>query len=220
MEYVKKCDKCQMFVEAPKAPSEHLHLIASPWPFQEWGVDILGPFSVAPKQLKFLIVVVDYFTKWVETEPVATITVERVKRFFWRKIICRFGIPMEIVSDKGTQFASQVTADFCKGLQIKQSFTSIEHLQSNGQAEVANKVILRGLRKRLEEAKGRWAEELPQVLWLYHTTPHSRTNEIPFPLTFDTEVVIPVEIGEPSPRTTLFEPGENEEELRANLDML
>ncbi|RDY13152.1 Tf2-9, partial [Mucuna pruriens] len=97
---------------------------------------------------------------------------------------------------------------------------SIEHPQSNGQAEAANKVILRGLRKRLEEAKGRWADELPQVLWSYHTTPHSTTNETPFCLTFGTEAMILVEIGEPSPRATLFEPGRNEEELRVNLDML
>ncbi|RDX61757.1 hypothetical protein CR513_59983, partial [Mucuna pruriens] len=114
----------------------------------------------------------------------------------------------------------RVTTNFCKELRIRQSFTSVEHPQSNGQAKAANKVILRGLRKRLEEAKGRWAEELPQVLWSYHTTPLSTTNETPFRLTFGTEAVIPVEIGEPSPRTALFEPRENEEELRANLDML
>ncbi|RDX96131.1 Retrovirus-related Pol polyprotein, partial [Mucuna pruriens] len=97
-----------------------------------------------------------------------------------------FGIPAEIVFDNGTQFASKGTADFCKGLKIKQVFTSVEHPQSNGQAEAANKVILRGLRKRLEEGKGRWAEELPQVLWSYHTTSHSTTNETPFRLTFGT----------------------------------
>ncbi|RDX85432.1 hypothetical protein CR513_33377, partial [Mucuna pruriens] len=96
-------------------------------------------------------------------------------------------------------------------LKIKQQFTSMEHPQSNGHAEVANKVILRGLRKRLEEAKERWS---------YHTTPHSSTNETPFRLTFGTEAVIPVEIKESSLRTALFQPGENEEELRVNLDLL
>ncbi|RDX94180.1 Tf2-6, partial [Mucuna pruriens] len=96
----------------------------------------------------------------------------------------------------------------------------MEHPQSNGQAEAAKKVILRGLRKRLEKAKGRWAKELPQVLWSYHTTPHSTTNETPFCLTFGTEAMIPVEIGELSPWTALFESSRNEEELRTNLDML
>ncbi|RDY14220.1 pol, partial [Mucuna pruriens] len=220
MDYVKKCDKCQKFAEGHKAPPESLHHVMSPWPFFKWGVDILGPFPPAPGQVKFLIVAFDYFTKWIEAEPVATITAERVKKFYWKKIVCRFGIPAEIVSDNGTQFASKATAEFCQGLKIKQVFTSVEHPQSNGQAEAANKVILRGLRKRLEEAKGRWAEELHQVLWSYHTTPHSSTNETPFRLTFGTEAMIPVEIGEPSPRMTQFEPNRNEEELRANLDLI
>ncbi|RDX91253.1 Pro-Pol polyprotein, partial [Mucuna pruriens] len=220
MEYVRRCNKCQRFAEAPKAPAEPLHSVSSPWPFNKWGVDILGPFPMTLGQLKLLIVAVDYFTKWIEAEPIVTITVERVKHFLWKKIVCRFGIPAEVVSDNGTQFASRVMADFCRELQIRQSFTSVEHPQSNGQVEAANKVILRGLWRCLEETKGRWSEELPQVLWSYHTTPHSTTNETPFRLTFGSDAVIPVEIGEPSPWTTFFEPVDNEEELRANLDML
>ncbi|RDY13326.1 Gypsy retrotransposon integrase-like protein 1, partial [Mucuna pruriens] len=220
MKYVKKCDKCQRFAEGHKAPPERLHSVTSPWPFYKWGVDILGPFPMALGQVKFLIVAVDYFTKWVEAELVAAISSDRIKHFFWKKIICRFGLPAEIVSDNGTQFTSRMTVEFCEGLKIKQLFTSVEHPQANGQAEAANRIILRGLRKRLEEAKGRWAEELPQVLWSYHTTSHSTTKETPFRLTFGTDAVIPVEIREPSPRTALFEPGRNEEELRVILDML
>ncbi|RDX95532.1 Tf2-9, partial [Mucuna pruriens] len=162
----------------------------------EWVVPL------SPGQIKFLIVAVDYFTKWVEAELVATIYAKRVKRFLWKKIIYRFGLPAEIE------------------LGIKQIFTLVEHPQLNGQAKAANKVILKGLRWRLEEAKGGWAEELPQVLWSYHTTPHSTTNETSFRLTFGIEVVILVEIGLPSAHTTLFEPSENETELRENLDML
>ncbi|RDX78622.1 Tf2-8, partial [Mucuna pruriens] len=160
---------------------------------------------IGGRALASKIVRADYFTKWIEAEPVASIT---------------FGIPAEIVLDNGTQFASKGTIEFCKDLKIRQSFTSVEHPQSNGQAEVANKVILRGLWRRLEEAKDQWVEELSQVLWSYHTTPHSTTNETPFRLTFGIEAMIPVEIGETSPRTALFEPGENEEELRTNLDLL
>ncbi|RDX77430.1 Tf2-9, partial [Mucuna pruriens] len=207
MNFVKNYDKCQRFAEGHKAPPERLHSIMTPWLFHKWVIDILGPFPIALGQLKFLIIVVDYFTKWVEADPVATISAERVKHFLWKKIVCRFGIPAEIVSDNGTQFASKL-------------FMSVEHPQSNGQAEAANKVILRGIRKRLEEAKGRWADKLPQVLWSYHTTPHSTTRETPLCLTYGTEAVISVEIGEPSPRMTFFEQGNNEEELRANLDLL
>ncbi|RDY01230.1 Tf2-9, partial [Mucuna pruriens] len=209
LEYVKKCDKCQRFAEVHKAPPENLHPVTSPWPFFKWGVNILGHFPPALGQVKLL--------HKVDRSRAGRINHDRKDQavLLEKKIICRFGIPAEIVSDNGTQFASKGTVEFCKELKIKQLFTS-----SNGQAEAANKVILQGLRRRLEEAKGRWAEELPQVLWSYHTTPHSTTNETPFHLTFGTEAMILVEIGEPSPRTAFFEPSKNEEELRTNLDLV
>ncbi|RDY02587.1 Tf2-9, partial [Mucuna pruriens] len=154
--------------------------------FQKWGVDILGPFPI----IKYLIVAVDYFPKWVEAEPVTTISTERIKHFHWKRMICHFRLPVMIISDNGTQFPSRSVTKFCSQLKIQQSFTLVEHPQSNGQVEAANKIILRGLRRRLEEAKERWVEELPQVLWSYHTTPHSITNETPFRLTFGTEAMI------------------------------
>ncbi|RDX88999.1 hypothetical protein CR513_29338, partial [Mucuna pruriens] len=72
---------CQRFADVHQAPPEQLHVVASPWPFHKWGIDILGSFPMAPGQVKFLMVAVDYFTKWIEAEPMATITAERVKRF-------------------------------------------------------------------------------------------------------------------------------------------
>jgi len=92
--------------------------------------------------MKFLIVAVDYFTKWIEVEHVATITTDRIKKFYWKKIICRFGLPAVLVTDNGTQFASSSVAIFCKEWGIQLNFTSVEQPQSNGQAESANKVIL------------------------------------------------------------------------------
>ncbi|RDY09021.1 hypothetical protein CR513_06679, partial [Mucuna pruriens] len=74
MDYMKKCDKCQRFAEGHKASPKNLHHVTSHWPFFKWGVDILGPFPSAPGKIKFLIVAVDYFTKWVEAELAATIT--------------------------------------------------------------------------------------------------------------------------------------------------
>ncbi|RDY04866.1 Tf2-11, partial [Mucuna pruriens] len=193
-----------------------LTIITSTMPILVVGQFVPNTFEQVYASIKDFNLLVD-----AQTEPktIKTKTWSLVPLPLGHKAI-GFGILAEIVSDNGTQFASKGTAEFCEGLKIKQVFTSVDHPQSNGQVEAANKVILRGLRKRLEEAKGRWAEELPQVLWSYHTTPHSTTNETPFRLTFGTEAMIPVEIGEPSPRTALFEPSRNEEELRANLDLI
>ncbi|XP_057425872.1 uncharacterized protein LOC130719257 [Lotus japonicus] len=108
LEYVKKCEKCQVFSDLHKAPPEELTTMMAPWPF---------------------------------------------------------GVPMTLVMDNGTQFTSNVTREFCADMGIEMRFASVENPQTNGQAESANKVILKGLKKKLDEAKGLWEEELPGVLW-------------------------------------------------------
>nr|GEY93401.1 reverse transcriptase domain-containing protein [Tanacetum cinerariifolium] len=83
-----------------------------PWPFYKWGIDIAGPFPEGPGKVKFLIVAMDYFTKWIEAKAVATITGGQVKKFVWDNIVCRFGIPVEIISDNGKQFADNPFKDW------------------------------------------------------------------------------------------------------------
>ncbi len=61
----------------------------------------MGPFPIGRHQLKFLVVAIDYFTKWVEAEPLATITEKNMQRFVWKAVICRFGIPRVLVCDNG-----------------------------------------------------------------------------------------------------------------------
>ena len=100
-------------------PIRALTSIIRPWPFQQWGLDILGPLPLGKGQCKFIIVAVDYFTKWAEAEPLATITEQKIRNFIWRAIICRFGIPRALVSDNGKQFDNGKFRDFCAELGIK-----------------------------------------------------------------------------------------------------
>nr|XP_025661213.1 uncharacterized protein LOC112756811 [Arachis hypogaea] len=118
-------------------------------------------------------------------------------------VITRFGIPEVVISDNGTQFTDKKFTEFLTGLGIKQKFFSVEHPQRNGQVESANKVILLGVKKRLDNKKGAWADELASVLWSYRTTEQSSIGKTLFRLTYGVDAVIPVEIGEPSPRLLL-----------------
>ena len=111
--YVKTCDKCQKFSNVIKHPFEELTPMTAPWPFAQWGLDIMGPFPVAARQLKFLIVGIDYFTKWVEAEAMTTITKKNVRSFVWRYIIYRYGIPRVLILDNGKQFDNNSFRDFC-----------------------------------------------------------------------------------------------------------
>uniref|UniRef100_A0A2N9IBS0 Integrase catalytic domain-containing protein n=1 Tax=Fagus sylvatica TaxID=28930 RepID=A0A2N9IBS0_FAGSY len=218
--YVKACDKCQRFAPKIHQPARELNPLSSPWPFVQWGIDIVGPLPRAPGNKKFLIVATDYFTKWVEAEPLAHIRDADAKFFLWKNVVTRFGIPWAVISDNGTQFEGKVFKGFCSGLGIRNFFSSPGYPQANGQVEVSNKVILDGIKKRLEEAKGKWVEELPSVLWTHRTTHRRSTGETPFVLAYGVEAVIPLEVGLPTIRTAEFDAEQNENNLRKDLNLI
>ena len=89
------------------------------------------------------------------------------KKFIWRNIVIRFGVPRTLISDNGLQFDSKAFRRHCCELGITNMYSTPAYPQGNGQAEASNKVIVNGLKKRLDDAKGRWVEELPHVLWAY-----------------------------------------------------
>ena len=125
--YVKACDKYQRFSNLIKQPSEALTPMTAPWPFAQWGLDIMDPFPTALRQLKFLVVGIGYFTMWVEAEPLATITEKSIRTFVWRNIICRYGIRKVLVSNNGKQFDNGAFRDFCIELGIKNHYSSPAH---------------------------------------------------------------------------------------------
>ena len=125
IELFRKCKVCQEHARISHLPSEPLTLITSPWPFQQWGLDILGPLPFGRGQCKFIIVAVDYFTKWAEAEPLATITEQKVRSFVWRSVICKFGIPRFLVSDNGKHFDNPKVRYFCAELRIKNYYSSL-----------------------------------------------------------------------------------------------
>ena len=118
-------------------------------------MDIVGPFSKTVGNKKYLLVDTDYFIKWVEAEPLANIKDVDVKRFIWKNIITRFGVSHTLISDNGLQFDSKAFKKYCSDLGIKNRYSTPAYPQGNGQAEAVNKVIVSGLKKRLDDAKGR-----------------------------------------------------------------
>lgn len=167
-----------------------------------------------------MLVVVHYFTIWIESEPLAKITVTQVLGFIWKSIVYRFGIPNTIITDNDQQFTEQKFEDFLKELGIHHVTSSVEHSQTNGQAEVANKIVLTQLKKRLGPMKGRWTEELLKVLWASRCTPHTMMGEFPFNLTYKKNAMLPIKVDEPSLRRQLQKWSINEEYLKIELDLL
>ncbi|GKV36665.1 hypothetical protein SLEP1_g44771 [Rubroshorea leprosula] len=192
--YVKKCPTCQFNADDIHMPGEMLSSLTSPWPFAQWGVDLLDPFIKGKGGCTFLVVAVDYFTKWIEAKPLSTTTERKIEEFLFNSILCRFGIPKRIIADNGPQFRAAALRSFCNDYGIELALTSVYTPQSNGQAESANKLVLRGLK--------------------------ARVGETPFSLTYGAEAVIPVEVGLPSDRSDRHDNQSNEQLLRENLDFV
>ena len=169
---------------------------------------------------RYLLVGTDYFTKWVEAEPLANIRDVDAKKFVWRNIVTRFGVLHTLILNNSLQFDSKTFRRYCSELGIVNRYSTLAYPQGNGQAEAVNKVIVNGLKKRLDDVKGRWVEELPHVLWTYRTTPRRSTGETPFSMTYEAEAVIPLETNFPTLKTTSFCPDGNNELLEKSLDLI
>ena len=142
------------------------------------------------------------------------------KKFVWKNIVTRFEVPHTFISDNGLQFDRKSFRSYCYDLGIKNRYSTLAYPQGNGQVEAVNKVIVNGLKKRLDDAKGKWVEELPQVLWTYRTTPRRSIGETPFSMTYGAEVVIPLENGFPTLRTSSFNLSDNCELREKSLDFI
>ena len=112
------------------------------------------------------LVSTDYFTKWVEAKPLANIRDVNTKKFVCENIT-RFGIHYTLILDNGFQFDSKAFRRYCFGLGIRNKYSTLAYPRGNGQVDAVNKVIVSGLKKRLDDAKDKWVEEIPHVLWTY-----------------------------------------------------
>ncbi|XP_056690068.1 uncharacterized protein [Spinacia oleracea] len=191
---VQKSDKCQRFAHLIHRPTHPLTPIMSPIPFAMWGMDLLGPYTAAPGSRRYVIVAVDYFTKWVEAEALKNI--------------------------KTSDFETPKLKEWLADHGIHSCLASVGRPQANGQVEAFNKIISEGIKKKLDEAKGLWADELPNVLWSIRTTAKNSTGETPFLLAYGAEAVLPIEMCEPTLRVMLYDENANWEMMKLALDFL
>ncbi|GKU96145.1 hypothetical protein SLEP1_g9416 [Rubroshorea leprosula] len=218
--YVKKCPTYQFNADNIHMPGEMLSSLSSPWPFAQWGVDLLDLFVKGKGVCTYLVVTVDYFAKWIEAKPLSTTTERKIEEFLFNSILCRFGIPKRIIADNGLQFRATTLRSFCNDYGIELTLTSVYTPQSNEQAESANKIVLRGLKTRVLATHTNWVDELNKVLWSCRTTPSSATGETPFSLAYGAEAVIPIEVGLPSDKSDHHDDHNNGQLLRENLDLV
>ncbi|VFQ81888.1 unnamed protein product [Cuscuta campestris] len=218
--YVQRCRMCQVFYKRPGRPATYYQPTSNVIPFARFGIDIIGAFPVAQGGKKFMMVAIDYFTKWVEAEAMATITVRQCEKFVWKNIITRFGAPKMIVTDNGPKFRNPRFTEYLASFGIKHSKASVAYPQGNGQVENANRTIVDDLKKRLGEEGHKWLEALPHTVWAHRVTSRRATGETPFVLTYGCEARFPVEAEIPTFRETVYQPGQNEVDHLAELNLV
>jgi transposase InsO family protein len=157
----------------------------------------------------YLLVAVDWFTKWIEAKPITTTDATAAVNFIKGVVFLWFGVPNSIVTDNGSNFTSQEFKDYCEGVGIKLQFASIAHTQTNCQAKKANGLMCNGIKMRLlaplEKARRFWVDELPSVLWSFRTTPNAATQETHFFLVHGVEAILSIEIEHNSHRVMEYD---------------
>ncbi|XP_047259910.1 uncharacterized protein K02A2.6-like [Capsicum annuum] len=167
--YVQKFLKCQIHEDLIRMTAHELHAMNSPWPFVAWGMDVIGPIEpLASNGHRFILVSIDYFTKWVEAVSYKAITKKVVADFVKNNLICRFRVPKSIITDNGENLNSHLMNEICDQFKIVHRNSAAYHPQMNGVVEVANKNIKKILRKMAENDR-LWHEMLPHALLGYRT---------------------------------------------------
>jgi hypothetical protein len=189
-ELVQKCEGCKKCARDQKQPSSLTQLIQPTCLLQRWGLHFLGPLPPAQGNLKYVVVAVEYFSKWIEAKPLATITSVTVQKFFWQNIVCRFRVPKAITVDNGTQFDAEAFKEFCEQIGMKIHFASVRHPESNGLVERASGIIMTGIMKLIfNQPRGKWPDELIKVVLSHNTTISRSTGFTPFKLLFSDKAI-------------------------------
>ena len=141
-----------------------------------------------------MLVVTDYFTKWTETVPLKNMTHREVIEFITEHVIHRFGIPQTLTTDQGSSFISKEVRDFVESYKIKILNSSPYFAQANSQVESSNKILIKLIKKKIEENPRRWHEVLSEALWAHRISRHGATKVTPFEFVYGQETVLPVEV--------------------------
>ncbi|MCO5586667.1 hypothetical protein L7F22_040609 [Adiantum nelumboides] len=180
-------------------------------PFEKWGIDAMGPLPRTANGKLYILVAIDYMTRWVEAQSIAKVNEKTVINFVYTHICCRFGTPLEIVSDNGPGFRRGLLTEVCEELKISHRHSTPYYPQSNGLVEKANGIIAGIIRKMVESKPKRWDNFLDGAIWAYRTTYRDATQFTPFHLVYEQEALQPIVLNIPTIKLTGRQEQNNDE---------
>lgn len=191
-DYVRSCRECQL----SKRPTHHAPAPLTPMPiedrFSRIHMDILGPITKTTEGHKYILLVVDSFSKWPEAFPLRTQDSTEIAKVLFKEIFCRYGAPYTIVTDRGQNFMSKLVTAVCQIFQVTRHFTSSYHPQTNATCERMNSTIAQCLRTYVNQSQTNWHDILPGILMAIRMSPSTQSSDLaPYQILFGKEMYLP-----------------------------
>ncbi|GKB69360.1 reverse transcriptase domain-containing protein [Tanacetum coccineum] len=191
-DYVMKCDACQKLGNISSRNEMPQNNIQVCEVFDVWGLDFMGPFPDS-RGNKYILVAVDYVSKWVEAQALPTNDARVVVKFL-KGLFSRFGVPKALISDRGTHFCNSQLEKALLRYGVTHRISTAYHPQTNGQTEVTNRAIKRILERSVGYNPKDWSEKLNDALWAFRTAYKTPTGCTPFRMVYGKACHLPVEI--------------------------
>ena len=208
------CGKNKGHGKHPRAPLSHLPVGA---PMDRIATDLFGPLPTTPRQNKYVLLLTDLYSKWVELLPIPDATAETCARAILNEFISRFGCPLSIHSDQGRNYESELFHELCQLLEIRKTRTSPRHPSGNGQVERFNKTLVTLIRAYLKGKQSDWDLNLGSLAGAYRATPHESTGFTPNCVMLGHENRMPADLLFGTPKTVESNYGEHISGVRHHL---
>ena len=192
--WCKQCEVCakkKMPIPKGKAKLQQ-HIVGCP--LERVALDILGPLPRSSRGNRYILVVADYFTRWTEAYPIPNQEATTVARRFIGEFVCRYGAPLQILTDQGAQFQSQLFAEMCQLLNIDKTRTSSYHPQTDGLVERFNRTLTSMLSHFVNDHQRDWDDHVPMVMMAYRSTSQETTNISPNRMMMGREIRLPIDL--------------------------
>ncbi|GJZ55703.1 reverse transcriptase domain-containing protein [Tanacetum coccineum] len=191
-ELVKNCDSCQhqgKISQRDEMPPNSIQVCEI---FDMWGIDFMGPFP-SSRGNKYILVAVDYLSKWVEAKALPTNDARVVCKFL-KSLFARFGAPRAIISDRGTHFCNDQFAKVMQKYGVTHRLSTAYHPQTSGQVEVSNRGLKRILERTIGENRASWSDKLDDALWAFRTAYKTPIGCTPYKLVYGKACHLPIEL--------------------------
>ena len=192
--YVKTCALCNQNKKPNRIPRASLGIYHAGFPMERVHVDILGPFTTSHSGNKYILMMCDQFTKWLECAAIPDQSAEKVAKHFLERFITTFGCPLEVHSDQGSNFQSNLFQAMCGALKIAKTRTTPYRPCSNGQVERQNRTVLQMIRCRIQGEVHDWDKDLHLITMALHSTENRSTGFTPNQLMLGREIILPEDL--------------------------